>query len=118
LCLARLTELAGHADLAAAGLSQHVLIEVRPLLDWDVKPGCQGRWPGEGDSHEPLLMRTPALAQVRGKQVEALELAICHLILSNGENRLVIPRHHPINAITMGAIARDASRRLPLDGSS
>ena len=31
-----------------------------------------------------------------------------HLILSNGERRLVIPRHDQINAITMGAIARDA----------
>nr|WP_255517769.1 type II toxin-antitoxin system HicA family toxin [Synechococcus sp. CBW1108] len=31
-----------------------------------------------------------------------------HLILSNGESRLLIPRHDPINAITMGAIARDA----------
>ncbi len=30
-----------------------------------------------------------------------------HLILSNGERRLLIPRHDPINAITMGAIARD-----------
>jgi hypothetical protein len=30
-----------------------------------------------------------------------------HLIISNGERRLVIPRHDPINAITMGAIARD-----------
>ena len=32
-----------------------------------------------------------------------------HLIMSNGERRLVIPRHDPINAaITMGAIAHDA----------
>jgi predicted RNA binding protein YcfA (HicA-like mRNA interferase family) len=31
-----------------------------------------------------------------------------HLIMSNGTTRLVIPRHDPINAITMGAIARDA----------
>lgn len=31
-----------------------------------------------------------------------------HLIMSNGERRLVIPRHDPINAITMGALARDA----------
>ena len=31
-----------------------------------------------------------------------------HLIMSNGGRRLVIPRHDPINAITMGAIARDA----------
>jgi hypothetical protein len=28
--------------------------------------------------------------------------------MSNGKTRLVIPRHNPINAITMGAIARDA----------
>ena len=31
-----------------------------------------------------------------------------HLVMSNGKSRLVIPRHNPINAITMGAIARDA----------
>ena len=28
--------------------------------------------------------------------------------MSNGERRLVIPRHDPINAITMGAIVLDA----------
>jgi predicted RNA binding protein YcfA (HicA-like mRNA interferase family) len=31
-----------------------------------------------------------------------------HIILSNGKTRLVIPRHDPINAITMGAIAKAA----------
>lgn len=31
-----------------------------------------------------------------------------HVIMSNGRIRLTIPRHSPINAITMGAIARDA----------
>ena len=31
-----------------------------------------------------------------------------HIVMSNGKTRLVIPRHSPINAITMGAIARDA----------
>ncbi|MGH7944854.1 MAG: type II toxin-antitoxin system HicA family toxin [Opitutaceae bacterium] len=31
-----------------------------------------------------------------------------HLVMSNGKTRLVIPRHNPIHAITMGAIARDA----------
>ncbi len=31
-----------------------------------------------------------------------------HIVMSNGRTRLVIPRHNPINAITMGAIARDA----------
>jgi predicted RNA binding protein YcfA (HicA-like mRNA interferase family) len=31
-----------------------------------------------------------------------------HVVMSNGTIRLVTPRHDPINAITMGAIARDA----------
>ncbi|MBU4271535.1 MAG: type II toxin-antitoxin system HicA family toxin [Planctomycetes bacterium] len=31
-----------------------------------------------------------------------------HIVMSNGITRLVIPRHTPINAYTMGAIARDA----------
>jgi predicted RNA binding protein YcfA (HicA-like mRNA interferase family) len=31
-----------------------------------------------------------------------------HIVMSNGENRLTIPRHNPINAYTMGAIAQDA----------
>ncbi len=31
-----------------------------------------------------------------------------HIVMSNGKTRLVIPRHNPINAITMGSIARDA----------
>lgn len=31
-----------------------------------------------------------------------------HVIMSNGKTRLTIPRHNPINAITMGAIAKDA----------
>ncbi len=31
-----------------------------------------------------------------------------HIIMSNGQIRLVIPRHNPINAFTMGGIAKDA----------
>ena len=31
-----------------------------------------------------------------------------HIVMSNGRVRLIIPRHSPINAMTMGAIARDA----------
>lgn len=31
-----------------------------------------------------------------------------HIIMTNGQIRLTIPRHDPINAITMGAIAKDA----------
>lgn len=31
-----------------------------------------------------------------------------HVVMSNGSIRLIIPRHNEINALTMGAIARDA----------
>jgi predicted RNA binding protein YcfA (HicA-like mRNA interferase family) len=31
-----------------------------------------------------------------------------HVIMTNGITRLTIPRHNPIHAITMGAIAKDA----------
>ena len=31
-----------------------------------------------------------------------------HIVVSNGQVRLTIPRHNPINALTMGAIAKDA----------
>ena len=31
-----------------------------------------------------------------------------HLVMSNGKIRLVIPRHNPINAITMGGLAKVA----------
>lgn len=31
-----------------------------------------------------------------------------HTVMTNGERILTIPRHNPINAITMGAIVRDA----------
>ena len=31
-----------------------------------------------------------------------------HIIMSNGKTRLVIPRHDPVNAITMGGIAKTA----------
>ena len=31
-----------------------------------------------------------------------------HIVMSNGETRLVIPRAKPVDAYTMGSIARDA----------
>ncbi len=31
-----------------------------------------------------------------------------HVVMSNGKTRLIIPRHNPINAITMGHIAKAA----------
>ena len=31
-----------------------------------------------------------------------------HIVMTNGKQRLVIPRHNPIHPITMGAIAKSA----------
>lgn len=31
-----------------------------------------------------------------------------HIVMSNGERILTIPRHNPVNAITMGGIVKDA----------
>jgi predicted RNA binding protein YcfA (HicA-like mRNA interferase family) len=31
-----------------------------------------------------------------------------HTIMTDGKRKLVIPRHNPVNAITMGGIVRDA----------
>jgi predicted RNA binding protein YcfA (HicA-like mRNA interferase family) len=31
-----------------------------------------------------------------------------HIVMSNGQRILTIPRHNPVNTITMGGIARDA----------
>ena len=55
-------EVAGHADLAAAGPEKGALIEIGPLLDGGFKPGGQGRGPREGDTHEPIQKRTRVLA--------------------------------------------------------
>lgn len=31
-----------------------------------------------------------------------------HIVMSNGQRIVVIPRNNPVNAFTMGGIARDA----------
>ncbi|MBB6145583.1 putative RNA binding protein YcfA (HicA-like mRNA interferase family) [Silvibacterium bohemicum] len=31
-----------------------------------------------------------------------------HVVMTNGERILTIPRHNPVNALTMGGIIRDA----------
>ena len=43
---------AGHADLAAAGLEQDGLVEVGPLLDRGIEPGIQCCGPGERGTHD------------------------------------------------------------------
>lgn len=59
------------------------------------------------------MPKIPGVSQK--KAVKALEKAgfsikrqSGHIVMSNGEIRLTIPRHNPINAITMGSIAKDA----------
>ena len=39
-----------------------------------------------------------------------------HIIMTDGKVRLVIPRHNPINAITVGGIAKTAGSRLNSSG--
>jgi predicted RNA binding protein YcfA (HicA-like mRNA interferase family) len=31
-----------------------------------------------------------------------------HIVMSNGQRIVTVPRHNPVNAFTMGGIARDA----------
>lgn len=31
-----------------------------------------------------------------------------HIVMSDGERKIIIPRHNPINAYTMGGIAKEA----------
>jgi hypothetical protein len=31
-----------------------------------------------------------------------------HIVMSNGQRILTIPRHNPVNALTMGGIVKDA----------
>ena len=49
-------------------------------------------------------------------QVKAIEMVVCpplfrqgkHIVMSNDQRIITIPRHNPVNAFTMGGIARDA----------
>lgn len=53
------------------------------------------------------------------KDVKALEKAGCwiarqgkHIVMTNGERIVTIPRHNPVNALTMGGIVKDAGLTL------
>jgi hypothetical protein len=58
----------------------------------------------------PRLAGVHHLAAVRALQRAGyrIERQGKHIIMSNGQRILVIPRHNPIHAITMGVIIRDA----------
>jgi len=35
-----------------------------------------------------------------------------HIVMTNGFRKVLIPRHNPVNAITMGGIVRDAGLNI------
>lgn len=58
-----------------------------------------GKIPGVGHLHAVRALERAGFRVVRlGK----------HIVMSDGQRILTIPRHNPVNAITMGGIVRDA----------
>jgi predicted RNA binding protein YcfA (HicA-like mRNA interferase family) len=58
----------------------------------------------------PKLPGIPHLAAVRALQKVGFRIVRQgkHVVMSNGQRILTIPRHNPVNAITMAGIVRDA----------
>jgi predicted RNA binding protein YcfA (HicA-like mRNA interferase family) len=58
----------------------------------------------------PKLPGVNHLAAIRALEKAGFRIARQgkHVVMTNGERVLTIPRHNPVNAITMGAIVRDA----------
>ena len=59
------------------------------------------------------MPRLPGINHLRAvRALEKVEFRIArqgkHIVMTNGTRVLTIPRHNPINAITMGNIVRDA----------
>ena len=62
----------------------------------------------------PKLPGVPHLAAIRALQKAGFRVVRQgkHVVLSDGRRILTIPRHNPINAITMAGIVRDAGLTL------
>jgi predicted RNA binding protein YcfA (HicA-like mRNA interferase family) len=60
------------------------------------------------------LPGVPHLAAIRALQKAGFRIVRQgrHVVMSDGRRILTIPRHNPINAITMAGIARDAGLTL------
>jgi len=41
-----------------------------------------------------------------------------HIVMSNGERLLTIPRHNPVKAFTMGGIVKDAGEKTDIQSIS
>jgi predicted RNA binding protein YcfA (HicA-like mRNA interferase family) len=62
----------------------------------------------------PKLPGMPHHAAVRALQKVGFRIVRQgkHVVMSNGQRILTIPRHNPVNAITMAGIVRDAGLTL------
>ena len=62
----------------------------------------------------PKLPGVPHLAAIRALQKAGFQVVRQgkHVVMSDGRRILTIPRHNPVNAITMAGIVRDAGLAL------
>jgi predicted RNA binding protein YcfA (HicA-like mRNA interferase family) len=62
----------------------------------------------------PKLPGIPHHAAVRALQKASFRIVRQgrHVVMSNGQRIVTIPRHNPVNAITMAGIVRDAGLTL------
>jgi predicted RNA binding protein YcfA (HicA-like mRNA interferase family) len=62
----------------------------------------------------PKLPGVPHLAAIRALQKAGFKVVRQgkHVVMSDGQRILTIPRHNPVNAITMAGIVRDAGLTL------
>ena len=58
----------------------------------------------------PKIPGVPHLKAVRALQKAGFSIARegKHIVMSDGQRIVTIPRHNPVNAYTMGGIAKDA----------
>ncbi|MEP6780793.1 MAG: type II toxin-antitoxin system HicA family toxin [Gemmatimonadaceae bacterium] len=66
--------------------------------------------PTSGKSKSPKLAGVNHLDAVRVLEKVGFHIARQgkHIVMTDGSRILTIPRHNPVNAFTMGGIARDA----------
>lgn len=62
----------------------------------------------------PKLPGVPHLAAIRALQKAGFRIVRQgkHVVMSDGQRILTIPRHNPVNAMTMAGIVRDAGLTL------
>jgi predicted RNA binding protein YcfA (HicA-like mRNA interferase family) len=62
----------------------------------------------------PKLPGIPHQAAVRALQKNGFRIVRQgkHVVMSNGQRIITVPRHNPVNAITMAGIVRDAGLTL------